>query len=113
MMDWNFLPPIPLAYALEAVFNYVFMWCGMSIIAGAVAKLLIPGNTLRGTLWTFLTGFLSMSAGAFLLKLFYRHALDVEEFNPFHPFVLLLAIVIGAAGVFICRCVSSIFSKRF
>ena len=111
-MNWNIQSLIPLAYAMEPVFNYVFMWCGMSIIAGAVAKILVPDNPLRGTTATFLTGFFSMTVSAFLMKLLYLHILDVEEFNPFHPIVLIAAIFIGAAGVFICRCFSAVFAKK-
>lgn len=111
-MNWNILSLIPLAYAMETFFNYVFIWCGMSIIAGAVAKLLVPGDALRGTAASFLTGFISMTISAFLMKFFYFQVLKAEEFNPFHPFVLLTAILIGAVGVFICRYCSSIFSKK-
>lgn len=107
MMD----SPLAASLELEPILNYVLIWCGMSVVVGAAAKLLVPGENPHGTLATFLIGFFATILSSLALKVIYERFWDVTEFNPIQPMTLLVSMFVGAVGLFLFRGAAKIFSR--
>lgn len=103
---------LPLCLAFEQVFNYVLAWCGMSLIVGVTAKLLVPGENPHGTLPTFLIGFFASILTSLLLKFLYQNFFEEPNFNPIQVLTLVMSSVVGAFGLFLYRGMARFFNPR-
>ncbi|HEY6278484.1 MAG TPA: GlsB/YeaQ/YmgE family stress response membrane protein [Streptosporangiaceae bacterium] len=62
----------------------------VGLIAGAIARLLVPGRDAMGLLGTIALGVVGSFMGGFLQNLFVYHSLSV---NAFHPTGILGSII--------------------
>ena len=68
--------------------NIVFIWVGFGIVAGLLARLLLPGREPAGAAGTLVIGVLGSTLGPFVLSIF----LHDPKFNPIGPRGLLAAV---------------------
>ena len=67
----------------------------VGFVAGAIARLLMPGRDPIGCLGTSLLGIVGSFVGGFLQNLIQRHTLNVHSFHP----VGIIGSIIGALVV--------------
>ncbi len=87
----------------EQILNCLVIWCGMAVIVGAFAKIMVLGTRPRGTLSTLIVGFTSITITSFLMKFMYENMYPDCEFNPVHPLNIFAAILLAAAGMGLYR----------
>ncbi len=71
--------------------NVVLIWVGFGILAGLLARVLVPGREPGGAVGTLAIGIVGSTLGPLLLSLL----LGAEQFNPISP-VGFFAAVAGA-----------------
>ncbi len=76
--------------------NVVLIWLGFGVLAGLLAKALVPGREPAGAVGTLLIGV----AGSFLGPLGISLLMRSRDFNPISP-LGLLASVGGAVGLLV------------
>jgi uncharacterized membrane protein YeaQ/YmgE (transglycosylase-associated protein family) len=88
--------------------NVVLIWLGFGIVAGLLAKLLVPGREPAGPLGTLMIGILGSVLGPLVLTL----VLHRQDFNPISPVGLLTSV--GGALLFLAayRCLVAFVGAR-
>ncbi|MBN1590179.1 MAG: GlsB/YeaQ/YmgE family stress response membrane protein [Pirellulales bacterium] len=77
--------------------NVALLWIGFGVVAGLLAKLVLPGRDPSGVVGTLVIGIAGSTLG---LLVFYRFILGPAEgrfFNPISP----LGMLAGAAGALV------------
>lgn len=110
-MDADVLNRTVLCLSLEQVLNCVLIWCGMAVVTGSFAKMMVPGTRPHGTLSTLLIGFASITATSFVFKILYENIYK-QEFNPVHPVNLTAAILLAGGGMFLYRFIADTITPR-
>lgn len=81
MGDWNLAP------AAQQWVNVVLIWVGFAMLAGLLARTLVPGPPSIGPVATLVIGMLGSVVGLFGLSYF----LEGKPINPISPLGLLAA----------------------
>ncbi len=87
------MPQFELSPAAQQWTNVVLIWLGFGIVAGLLAKALIPGREPAGPVGTLVVGVMGSFVGPLGLSL----AMGSSDFNPISPLGLLASV--GGAGV--------------
>jgi uncharacterized membrane protein YeaQ/YmgE (transglycosylase-associated protein family) len=77
--------------------TFIIVLIIIGLIAGAVARLLVPGRDPIGILGTILLGIVGSFVGGFLQNLIQYHNLSIHSFHP----VGIIGSIIGAIVVLI------------
>ena len=76
----------------------IIAWCVFGLIAGAIARFLVPGSDPMGCFATIALGIIGSIVGGFLARLV-THPAE----NQFHPAGMLGAIIGGVIVLFLWR----------
>ncbi len=87
------MPQFELSPAAQQWTNVVLIWLGFGIVAGLLAKALIPGREPAGPVGTLLVGVIGSFVGPLGLSL----VIGSGDFNPISPLGLLASV--GGAAV--------------
>lgn len=87
------MPEIDLSPAAQQWVNVVLIWLGFGLVAGLLARTLVPGKQPVGPVATLVIGVLGTVIGLFALS----HSLQGKPINPISPAGLLAA----TAGAFV------------
>ena len=90
------MPELDLSQPAQQWVNIVLIWLGFGIVAGLLARALVPGRQPAGAVATLFVGVLGSAIGLFVLGLL----LGGREFNPISP-VGMLAATAGAFAVLV------------
>jgi uncharacterized membrane protein YeaQ/YmgE (transglycosylase-associated protein family) len=82
------LPALELSEAAQHWVNAILIWVGFGVLAGLVAKALIPGREPAGTVGTLSIGIVGSVVGPLLLS----HFQGAADFNPISPLGFLVAV---------------------
>ena len=82
------MPELDLSQGAQHWANAILLWLGFGIVAGMLAKALLPGREPAGTLGTLVIGVVGSALGPFVLSCF----LHREKFNPISPAGLMSAV---------------------
>ncbi|MGO8749487.1 MAG: GlsB/YeaQ/YmgE family stress response membrane protein [Thermoguttaceae bacterium] len=82
------MPELELSQTAQHWTNIVLIWIGFGIVAGLLARLLLPGREPAGAAGTLVIGVLGSTLGPFVLSMFLHDA----NFNPIGPRGLLAAV---------------------
>ena len=77
--------------------TFIIVLIIIGLIAGAVARLLVPGRDPIGILGTILLGIVGSFVGGFLQNLIQYHNLSIHSFHP----VGIIGSIIGAIVVLV------------
>jgi uncharacterized membrane protein YeaQ/YmgE (transglycosylase-associated protein family) len=83
----------------------VIVWCVFGLVAGAIARLLVPGPDRMGCFGTIILGIVGSLVGGFLSRLIFRPPGD--EFSP----AGLFGAIVG--GVIVLVIYRRLFRRRF
>ena len=84
--------------------TFIIILLVVGLIAGAIARLLVPGKDPMGLLGTIGVGVLGSFVGGFLQNLFFFHSLSITRLHP----TGLIGSIIGSIIVLL---ISRIFGK--
>lgn len=87
------MPQFDLSPAAQQWTNVVLIWLGFGILAGLLAKALIPGRKPAGPVGTLMVGVMGSFVGPLGLSL----VMGSSDFNPISPLGLLASV--GGAAV--------------
>ena len=82
------MPDIELSQIAQQWINVVLIWLGFGIVAGLLARVLIPGREPGGAVGTLLIGVVGSCIGPLALAFL----LEQGDFNPISPLGLLAAV---------------------
>ena len=85
--------------------TFIIILLLVGLIAGAVARLLVPGRDQMGVLGTIGVGVLGSFVGGFLQNLIFLHTLSITAIHP-------TGIIGSIIGSIIVLLLSRIFGKR-
>jgi uncharacterized membrane protein YeaQ/YmgE (transglycosylase-associated protein family) len=88
---------------------FIIMLVVVGLIAGAIARLLVPGRDPMGVLGTIALGVAGSFIGGFLQNLIYFHTLTVRTWHP----VGIIGSVIGAIILLLILRVSRRGRRRY
>ncbi len=82
------MPDFELSQTAQQWTNVVLIWLGFGIVAGLLARVLIPGREPGGAVGTLLIGVVGSCIGPLALG----YLLERRDFNPISPLGLLAAV---------------------
>jgi uncharacterized membrane protein YeaQ/YmgE (transglycosylase-associated protein family) len=85
--------------------TFIIILLIVGLIAGAIARLLVPGKDPMGVLGTIGVGVLGSFVGGFLENLIFLHTLSITQLHP----AGILGSILGSIIVLL---ISRIFGKR-
>lgn len=95
------MPEFDLSPAAQHWVNVVLIWLGFGLVAGLLARAMVPGKHPVGPVATLVTGMLGSVIGLFALS----HFLEGKAINPLSPGGLLAA----SAGAMVVLIVYRVF----
>jgi uncharacterized membrane protein YeaQ/YmgE (transglycosylase-associated protein family) len=81
------MPELELSQTAQHWTNVVLIWLGFGILAGLLARVLLPGREPSGAIGTLVIGILGSTIGPFALSQCFG-----RSFNPIGPLGLLAAV---------------------
>ncbi|MCR4413098.1 MAG: GlsB/YeaQ/YmgE family stress response membrane protein [Thermoguttaceae bacterium] len=95
------LPGLELSQTAQHWTNVVLIWLGLGIVAGLLARFILPGHRPAGAAGTLLVGIIGSTIGPLALSLF--HAEPAATFNPISPLGIFAAIGGSVAALAVYR----------
>jgi len=85
------LGEIELSQTAQHWANIVLIWIGFGVLAGLLAKAILPGRDPSGTVGTLVIGVAGSTLGLFVFHRFVLATSQSREFNPISPLGMLAA----------------------